>query len=191
MKKVFLSLWAVVMFCVSVSSVCASAEEHQPVRVENITVDPEAVASREWLPEYEQLVEIALDMRNNYSYAPYSHYHVGAALLGEDGTVYTGCNVENASYPIGVCAERTAIVKAVSEGCRQFQALVIVGAASDKKGSDFCAPCGMCRQAIREFCNPDFPIILVEVDESGVVQAYKIYMLEELLVDSFGPDNLS
>ena len=61
----------------------------------------------------------------------------------------------------------------------------------DKKGSDFCAPCGMCRQAIREFCDPDFPVILVEADENGVVQAYKVYRLEELLVDSFGPDNLT
>ncbi len=191
MRKIFLFTLAMAMACVSVFSVCTFAEEHQPVRIENVTIDPEAIASREWLPEYEQLVRIALEMRNNYSYAPYSHYHVGAALQGEDGVVYTGCNVENASYPVGVCAERTAFVKAVSEGCHRFRALVITGAASDKKGSDFCAPCGMCRQAIREFCDPDFPVIMVEVDEDGVVQAYKIYRLEELLVDSFGPDNLT
>ncbi len=191
MRKIFAFILAIAMCCASAISVCALAEEHQPVRIENITIDPEAAASREWLPEYDMLVGIALEMRNNYSYAPYSHYHVGAALLGENGIVYTGCNVENASYPVGVCAERTAFVKAVSEGCRRFQALVITGASSDKKGSDFCASCGMCRQAIREFCDLDFPVILVEADENGVVQAYKIYRLEELLVDSFGPDNLT
>lgn len=191
MKKGFMFILAVVLFCVSVSSVCAFAEESRPVRIENVTIDPEAAASREWLPEYDQLIGIALDMRNNYSYAPYSHYCVGAALLGENGIVYTGCNVENASYPVGICAERTAFSKAVSEGCHRFQALAIAGAASDKKGSDFCAPCGMCRQAIREFCDSDFPVILAEVDEDGVVQAYKIYRLDELLVDSFGPDNLN
>ena len=153
--------------------------------------DEDDVSSREWLPEYDTLLAAALDMRNHYSYAPYSHYHVGAALLGKDGVIYTGCNVENASYPVGTCAERTAFVKAVSEGCREFSALVVVGASSAKKGSDFCAPCGMCRQAIREFCDPGFPIIMAQVDEDGKVQAYRIYRLDELLPDSFGPDNLS
>ena len=124
------------------------------------------------------------------SYAPYSEYCVGAALQAKSGTVYTGCNVENASYPVGVCAERTAFVKAVSEGEKEFSALAIVGAAKSKKGSDICAPCGMCRQSIREFCSGDFPIILAQVSEDGIIESYKIYTIDELLVESFGPDNL-
>ena len=161
----------------------------RPVRIETEKNTAERIASREWLPEYDKLTEAAIAMRRK-SYVPYSHYAVGAALLAEDGTVYTGCNVENAAYPVGICAERTAYAKAVSEGCRSFRALVIAGAADTKKGSDFCAPCGMCRQFIREFCAEDFPVILVRTDDAGDIAEYKIYELRELLADSFGPDNL-
>ena len=112
-----------------------------------------------------------------YAYCPYSHYAVGAALLAENDIVYTGCNVENASYPVGICAERTAFAKAISEGCREFKALMIAGAADTKDGSDFCAPCGMCRQFIREFCAEDFPIIPIRTDEAGIIVEYKIYEL--------------
>ena len=95
----------------------------------------ETASVGEWRPEYDELVQTALKMRER-SYAPYSEYCVGAALQAKSGTVYTGCNVENASYPVGVCAERTAFVKAVSEGEKEFSALAIVGAAKSKKGSD-------------------------------------------------------
>ncbi|MBQ7432661.1 MAG: cytidine deaminase [Lachnospiraceae bacterium] len=148
-----------------------------------------SIASREWLPVYDTLAASALRMRSR-SYAPYSHYHVGAALMAADGTIFTGCNVENASYPVGICAERTAFSKAVSEGYREFTALVIAGAASDSAGSDFCTPCGMCRQFIREFCNGDFPIILVKTDEDGMIKEYQIHTLGELLPHSFGPEHL-
>ena len=147
------------------------------------------IKTKEWLPEYEKLVSTAISMRKR-SYAPYSHYCVGAALLSEDGTVFTGCNVENASYPVGICAERTAISKAVSEGHKKFKALAIAGALSKSNGSDFCAPCGMCRQFIREFCSEDFPIILAKADDSAEIKEHKIYELKELLPDSFGPENL-
>ncbi len=185
-----LAFAAVLLLCFSLFASLALAEETGPVQIKNVALNMEAIASRKWLPEYDQLTAAALNMRNNFSYAPYSHYHVGAALLGADDKIYTGCNVENAAYPVGICAEQTAFVKAVSEGCRKFKALVVAGSASDRKGSDFCAPCGMCRQAIREFCDPDFPIILVEADENGAVKSYKIYKLDELLVDSFGPNHL-
>ncbi len=150
----------------------------------------ETIHSGGWLKEYDALTEAAILMRQKYSYAPYSHYCVGAALLGEDGKIYTGCNIENASYPVGICAERTAFAKAVSEGCRKFKALLIAGAASDKRGSDLCAPCGMCRQTIREFCGEDFPIIMIKADGAGAVTDSRIYKLKELLPESFGPENL-
>ena len=119
------------------------------------------------------------------SYSPYSGFAVGAALLAKNGTVYTGCNIENASFPAGICAERTAFVKAVSEGVTDFEAIAIVGG---KGGivTEFCSPCGICRQVFMEFCDPDsFRIILA--DGSGAVE---IYTLKELLPLGFGPQNL-
>ena len=88
------------------------------------------------------------------AYAPYSGFAVGAALLCTDGTVYTGCNIENASYTPTVCAERTAVFKAVSEGNRDFSAIAIVG------GTAPCSPCGVCRQVLSEFCGADFAVVL-------------------------------
>lgn len=120
-----------------------------------------------------------------YSYTPYSHFKVGAALLAKNGKVYTGCNIENAAYGPSNCAERTAFFKAVSEGIREFDAICVVGG---KEGvlTEFAAPCGVCRQVMMEFCSPkEFQIILA-TDEKN----YKIYLLEDLLTESFGPGNL-
>ncbi len=119
------------------------------------------------------------------AYAPYSGFHVAAALLSKDGRIYTGCNVENASYPAGNCAERTALFKAVSEGKREFSCIVIMGGAGGRVES-YCPPCGICRQALREFCRPsEFFVILARSEED-----YRIFTLEELLPESFGPEAL-
>lgn len=115
-----------------------------------------------------ELCKIAKEMTNR-AYAPYSHFTVGAALLCKDGSVYTGCNIENASFTPTVCAERTAIFKAVSEGNREFVRIAIAG------GNAVASPCGVCRQVMSEFCPPDFEILLVT--EKG----YDKYTLSELL----------
>jgi len=138
--------------------------------------------------EYRELADIAIKARAN-AYCPYSNFAVGAALLAQDGRIFTGCNVENASYPVGVCAERVAFGKAVSEGCKEFRAIAIAGAAVSRQGSDFCAPCGMCRQFMREFCAEKFDIVLVKSDGKKHNE-YKQCSMEELLPDSFGPSNL-
>lgn len=131
----------------------------------------------------EELIKIAINMQN-FSYVPYSHFHVGAALLTKDGKVFTGCNVENAAYGPSNCAERTAIFKAVSEGYKDFEAIAIVGGPEDKDGKptiqDFCPPCGVCRQVMSEFCKKDFRIILAK---SPAEQ--KIFTLGDLLPESF------
>ena len=119
------------------------------------------------------LVETAIGMKDK-AYAPYSNFHVGAALLGKDGKVYTGCNVENAAYGPSNCAERTDVFKAVSEGCREFEAIAIAGDA------EYCSPCGVCRQVLAEFCDKDFKIILTDC-KGGI----KTYTLGELLPLSF------
>ena len=118
------------------------------------------------------------------SYAPYSHFHVSAVLLSENGNIYTGNNIENAAYTPSVCAERCAFFKAVSEGERDFAAIALCGGL---KGvvKDYCAPCGVCRQVMREFCKPDFKIILVKSEEE-----WKVYTLSQLLPEGFGPENL-
>lgn len=128
--------------------------------------------------DIEKLISEALNMMN-YSYAPYSHFTVGAALLTENGKLYTGCNIENAAYGPSNCAERTAIFKAVSEGYKDFKAIAVVG-GMEKNVKDFCPPCGVCRQVMREFCKPDFKIILAKSTEE-----YKVFTLEELLPESF------
>ena len=121
-----------------------------------------------------------------FSYTPYSHFKVGAALLAENGTVYTGCNIENAAYTPTNCAERTAFFKAVSEGVHDFHAICIVGGMNGVLNG-YAAPCGVCRQVMMEFCNPEtFQIILAAADGK-----YKIYRLKELLPEGFGPDNLN
>ena len=126
----------------------------------------------------------ALEMRA-YSYVPYSHFHVGAALLCEDGTVYGGCNIENAAYTPTNCAERTAFFKAVSEGKRSFLAIAIAGGPEGAEKLDYCPPCGVCRQVMREFCGADFEILLAISPTE-----WRTYPLQELLPESFGTDNL-
>ncbi len=130
------------------------------------------------------LVRDAIEAMKN-SYAPYSHHMVGSALLTKGKKVYQGCNIENASYSPTNCAERTAFFKAISEGEREFSAIAIVGG---KEGilKEFCPPCGVCRQVIREFVDPkSFLVILARSEED-----YLIFFLEELLPLSFGPDYL-
>ena len=112
---------------------------------------------------------------------------MGAALLAEDGTVYEGCNIENAAYTPTNCAERTAFFKAVSEGARAFTAIAIVGGYDTLEPEQVCAPCGVCRQVMMEFCDPKrFRVVLGTKD--GVAQTYT---LEELLPCGFGPGTLS
>lgn len=125
-----------------------------------------------------ELIEKAMEMLK-FSYAPYSKFFVGAALLSKKGKIYGGCNIENSAYGPSNCAERTAVFKAVSEGDKEFEAICIVGG---KNGvvEDFCPPCGVCRQVLREFCAPDFKIILAKS-----VSEYKIFTLAELLPESF------
>ncbi|MGN0298888.1 MAG: cytidine deaminase [Lachnospiraceae bacterium] len=133
---------------------------------------------------YQRLAQIALSMRA-HSYAPYSHFCVGAALLCEDGSIYTGCNIENAAYTPSNCAERTAFFKAVSEGKRDFTAIAIAGGTQNDDELDFCAPCGVCRQVMREFCSDSFEILLVKSQKE-----YHLFTLKELLPISFGPNQL-
>lgn len=132
---------------------------------------------------YDELAKKSVAM-TRLSYAPYSRFHVGAALLAKDGTVWSGCNIENAAYGPSNCAERTAVFKAVSEGCHDFEAIAIAGGAENADGipqiSDFCPPCGVCRQVLAEFCGKDFKVILVGKDGSQ-----KILTLGELLPESF------
>lgn len=129
------------------------------------------------MTDYKLLMTKAQEARKN-SYSPYSHFRVGAALLCKNGEIYTGCNIENAAYTPGNCAERTAIFKAVSEGERDFEALAIVG-GKEGETADFCAPCGVCRQVIAEFCNKDFKIVL------GNEEKFQAYTLGELLPFAF------
>ena len=126
-------------------------------------------------------------MTRHSAYAPYSHYKVGAALLTEKGKIYTGCNIENAAYTPSNCAERTAFFKAVSDGEREFRAIAIVGGKEGADEYDFCAPCGVCRQVMMEFCNPETFQIILAVDK----EHYDIYTLKELLPLGFGPTNLA
>ena len=120
-----------------------------------------------------------------YSYTPYSHFKVGAALLAKEGKLYTGCNIENAAYTPTNCAERTAFFKAVSEGERAFEAIAIVGGYQGAPTS-YAYPCGVCRQVMREFCDPaEFRIITAVSEEQYVERT-----LAELLPEGFGPENL-
>ena len=126
----------------------------------------------------EELKAAAIAMLDR-AYVPYSHFPVGAALECDDGTVFTGCNVENASYPAGICAERNAIAHAVAEGHTAFRRIVIAG-----RGKDFCVPCGICRQVMREFA-PDLEILCL----NGAGEE-RTFTLSELLPHSFGPEHL-
>ena len=132
----------------------------------------------------EKLIDTAIEQLK-FSYTPYSNFKVGAALLTKSGKIYTGCNIENASYTPTNCAERTAFFKAVSEGVREFRAICIVG-GKDGKLTEYTAPCGVCRQVMMEFCNPKTFQIILAVDK----ERYEIYTLEELMPLGFGPLNL-
>lgn len=126
----------------------------------------------------EELKAAAIAMLDR-AYCPYSNFPVGAALECQDGTVYTGCNVENAAYSAGICAERSAIFHAVAEGHTRFRRIAIAG-----RGDEVCVPCGICRQVMREF-SPRMEIICL--NEAGLEQ---VFTLEELLPHSFGPEHL-
>lgn len=130
-----------------------------------------------------QLCSLAMEAMER-SYAPYSGYRVGAALLTESGAVYTGCNIENASYTPTICAERTAIFKAVSEGERRFSVIAIAGGKNGIVSGGF-PPCGVCRQVMAEFCSPDFSVLMVTGEDT-----YTRYTLDELLPCGFGPTNM-
>lgn len=131
------------------------------------------------------LIREALKARQ-HSYSPYSGYRVGAALLAADGSIYQGCNIENAAYTPTNCAERTAVFKAVSEGCLSFTAIAVVGGSGDEPEGDYAYPCGVCRQVLREFADPEQFVVLCARTETD----YKEWTLSELLPESFGPSHV-
>lgn len=133
---------------------------------------------------YQFLLDKAEEMRMN-AYSPYSNFTVGAALLTKSGKVYTGCNIENSAYSVTCCAERVALFKAISEGERSFVAIAIAGGKKSQEGIQ-CFPCGVCRQALTEFCNRDFLIIVAD----KTTGKYKEFSLETLLSNSFSKDSL-
>lgn len=132
----------------------------------------------------ENLIQVALEQRK-FSYSPYSNFKVGAALLSKNGDIFGGCNIENAAYSPGNCAERTAFFKAVSVGVKEFDAICVVGGKDDIL-QEYAAPCGVCRQVMMEFCNPEEFKIILATDTAH----YDVYTLKELLPLGFGPSNL-
>lgn len=135
--------------------------------------------------QIKELIGKAIEARRK-SYSPYSHYQVGAALLTADGRIVTGCNIENAAYGPSNCAERTAFFKAVSDGLREFSAIAIVGSPEGEMLTQYAYPCGVCRQVMREFCEPEsFQVIVAKSEED-----YRVMTLAELLPEGFGPENL-
>lgn len=168
----------------SYADISATVLEYFGVDQENTAGESflrETMSDAAFLPENaptdRELMEAA-DRARRYSHTPYSHFRVGAALLTADGEVFTGCNIENAAYGPTNCAERTAIFKAVSEGCTRFSKIAVVGGP---EGGDlqFCSPCGICRQVLAEFCDKDFIIIL------GTPDDLHEYRLEDILPFSF------
>lgn len=129
--------------------------------------------------DMQELIAKAIEAKE-YAYVPYSHFRVGAALLTESGKVYTGCNIENVSYGATNCAERTAVFKAVSDGEREFKAIVITG-----EHGDYLPPCGICRQVLSEFGKDSMKVILANSTED-----YKVTTLGELLPGAFSAKNL-
>lgn len=130
------------------------------------------------------LIKAAINSRKN-AYAPYSGYTVGAAVFGEDGKIYSGCNIENASYPAGICAERTAVFKAISEGNRKIKAIALSAARAGENLQNYPSPCGICRQVMSEFADEDMPVLLAINEED-----YKEYTLAELLPLGFTSKDL-
>lgn len=127
------------------------------------------------------LIKTAINMREK-SYCDYSGYSVGAALLTDSNEIFSGCNIENASYGATMCAERTAIYKAVSCGHKDFVAIAIVGGMQGEEPTDYAYPCGLCRQVMSEFCDNEFVIIVAKSTSD-----YRLFTLGELLPNSFGP----
>ena len=135
--------------------------------------------------DYKGLIAKAFEARK-HAYAPYSQFYVGAALLCKDGSIYQGCNIENAAFTPGNCGERTAIFKAVYDGHKDFRAIAIV-AGKDDDHIEFGGPCGVCRQVMMEFCNPNtFEIIMAKSEDEYIVKT-----LGELFPFGFGPENLA
>lgn len=130
------------------------------------------------------LIRAAFAVREN-AYTPYSHFKVGAALLGKSGKVYTGCNIENASFSPTICAERAALSQAVSGGEREFEAIAIVGSLENQKNTLPTSPCGVCRQALFEFGGNELRVILAKGEDD-----YQVFRLGDLLPLGFGPKNL-
>lgn len=130
--------------------------------------------------ERERMLDLAYEAMER-AYTPYSHFHVGACLKSTSGNYYLGCNIENASYTPTNCAERTAIFKAVSEGEREFDGIVIVCS-----GKTPASPCGVCRQVLREFCKDDMPVVFADAKRNYIEST-----LGELLPHSFGPEDLT
>ena len=131
-----------------------------------------------------ELVKAAFDAMQK-AYAPYSCYKVGAALLSKSGTVYSGCNVENAAYGPTNCAERTAFFKAVSEGEREFAKIAIVGGKNGNV-NDLFMPCGVCRQVMAEFCDGDFEVIVARSTDD-----FSVFTFSELLPYGFSKSNIT
>lgn len=132
-----------------------------------------------------RLIELALSAREK-SYCPYSGFAVGAALLCQDGTIYTGCNIESSAYAPTICAERTALFKAVSEGKRDFICMAVAGGHQNADVLPITTPCGVCRQVMMEFCNPQTFLVFCASSPDN----YKAYTLAQLLPKGFGPMNL-
>ncbi len=126
-----------------------------------------------------ELIKTALEARK-MSYSPYSGFSVGAALLCADGSVYSGCNIENSAFSPTNCAERTAFFNAISEGKRDFVRIAVVGGNANEEIRSYCPPCGICRQVMKEFCSENFEIIMAKNSDD-----YKIMILSELLPASF------
>ena len=135
--------------------------------------------------EKQELIREAIAARKR-SYSPYSHFQVGAALLGRSGKVYTGCNIENAAYTPTNCAELTAFFKAISEGEKEFEMFAIVGGPEKSARTDYCPPCGVCRQVMAEFCDPKAFRVLMARTETD----YRECSLEEVLPFGFTKEEL-
>ncbi len=135
--------------------------------------------------EMKEQIRAAFEARR-HSYSPYSNFCVGAALLTKEGKLYQGCNIENAAYSVANCAERTAFFTAIYQGEREFESIVIVGGPREAESFDYCEPCGVCRQVMAEFCEPEsFRVIFAKSEEE-----YQEYLLQELLPHAFLPGQL-
>lgn len=136
------------------------------------------------LEEKKDLIRMALAARK-FAYTPYSDFKVGAALRAKNGKIYTGCNIENASFTPTICAERTALFKAVSEGVTEFTDIAIVGARTNEINKQITSPCGVCRQALFEFGGPTLNVIMAKTEDDFIEES-----LDTMLPYGFGPSNV-